>query len=393
MLIKNGRILTPDGILDSGWVLVEDGKIVSVGGGPAPAATESIDAGGLYVSPGFIDIHTHGGGGHDFTDCTEEAVIGAAKAHMAYGTTSIVPTLTSCPDEEIFAFIDCYRAAKRDMRDGPNLIGIHLEGPYFSHLQCGAQAPEFLKDPTPEHYMPILEKAGEDLIRISAAPELPGGLELGKELRSRGIMASIGHSNAGYEQVCEAMDHGYSHITHLYSGMSTIHRENAYRKLGIVEAAYLLPLTVELIADGCHLPPELLKLIVKCKQRDEICLVTDSMRGACLGDDYKGTVIMGSLKSGYEVVIEEGVAFLKDHSAFAGSICTADRCVRTMVQKAEVPLPDAVAMMSRNPAHFLGIDDRKGSIAPGMDADICLFDENIRVKTVIVGGEIRKTAV
>lgn len=387
MLIKNGRIITPEGITERGWVLTEGGKIAAVGSGEAPQNENTVDALGMYVSPGFIDIHTHGGGGFDFTDCTRESVMGAAKAHMAFGTTSIVPTLTSCPDSEIMDFIDCYRDAKATMTDGPNLVGIHLEGPYFSPIQSGAQDPEFLKIPTPEHYMPILEKAGKDLVRISAAPELPGALELGRVLREKGIMAAIGHSNADYDETVQAFENGYTHINHLYSCLSTIHRENAFRKLGVVEGAYLLPFSVEIIADGCHLPPELLRYVIKFKPMEQICLVTDSMRGACFGEDYTGTAIMGSLRSGYEVLLEKGVAFLKDHSAFAGSICTSDRCVRTMVKKAGVAVKDAVAMMSRNPAAIIGLEN-KGDIAPGMDADICIFDDDIRVKTVIVGGKI-----
>lgn len=388
LLIKNGNLITPNKILKDSWVLINEGKIADFGQGSVSFQCKTIDAQGLYISPGFIDIHTHGGGGYDFTDCTVEAVVGAAKAHMKYGTTSIVPTLTSCPDDEIMLFIDCYREAKKTMTGGPDLIGFHLEGPYFSVKQCGAQDPEHLKVPSPEHYMPILEKAGKDLIRISLAPELPGALELGLILKEKGIMAAIGHSDACYRQVAEAIDHGYTHVTHLYSGMSTIHRINAYRHLGVVESAYMFPeLTVEIIGDGCHLPPELLQFIVKFKPMDKICLVTDSMRGACLGD-FTGPTIMGSLKNGYEVTVEDGVAFLKDHSAFAGSVCTADRCVRTMYKEAFVSLMDAVNMMSLNPALFLNMSDRKGSIDIGKDGDICIFDEAINIKHVIAGGNL-----
>ena len=385
-IICGGKVVMPHRILEGASVLLEDERIAAVyADGRQVEADEVIDASGCYVTPGLIDLHSHGGGGHDFMDGTVEAVIGAAKAHMIHGTTSIAPTTLTCLDEELFAFFDNYRKARETMTDGPNLLGIHLEGPYFAMSQRGAQDPQYLKTPEYEHYMRILEH--EDIIgRISAAPELPGAMELGTELRKRGIIAAIGHSDAEYEQVMEAFEHGYTHVTHLYSGMSALHRKNAYRHLGVVESAYLMDgLTVEIIADGSHLPPELLKLILRTKSMDQIILITDSMRGAGMPE---GSVnLLGSLAHGQPTVIQNGVAFTMDRQSFAGSVCTADRCIRTMVQKADLPIHDAVRMMTLNPARLAGIADRKGMISPGMDADICLFDADIMPKCVIVAGK------
>ncbi len=386
--ILHGRVITPFQVIEDGNVLVENGKILAVQDGSAAiaAADDVFDAEGLYVSPGFVDIHTHGGGGFDYMDGTPEAFIGAAKTHLRFGTTSLTPTTLSCSDEELFTVLRCYETVKAEWTDGPNLLGMHLEGPYFAPTQAGAQDPKYLRLPDAAHVQSLLDASG-NIVRMSAAAELPGALALGDELKKRGILASIGHSDALYTDAIEAVKHGYSLVTHLYSGMSMLKRIGAWRHLGLVESAYLLDeLNVEIIADGCHLPPELLQLIVKLKPWDKICLITDSMRGAGLPE---GAVVkLGSLENGQDVILENGVAMLMDRTAFAGSICTADRCIRTMVEKAGLPLKDAVRMMTLNPASLIGAAS-KGVIAPGYDADICVFGDNVQIKRVMVGGEFR----
>ena len=231
----------------------------------------------------------------------------------------------------------------------------------------------------------------KDIIRWTIAPELPGAIELGDELTQRGILPSIGHSDAIYQQVLPAFEHGYRHVTHLYSACSMLRRINAFRYLGIVESAYLLSdMTVEIIADGMHLPQELLRMICKCKPWDKISLITDALRWAGSENGQPGKQIQ-SRDNGIEVIIEDGVVKLADRSAFAGSICTTNRCVRTMTELAGVPLLDAVRMMTYNPARVVSVNDRKGSLEVGKDADICIFNKNMDIKTVIVGGEIRYT--
>lgn len=386
ILIFNAKILTPYRLIDNGSILVENGKIVEVSRGRLPVSEcIAIDAKGYYVSPGFIDIHTHGGGGYDFMDGTVEAYLGAARKHACYGTTAMVPTTLTSSLENLRETFEVYKQAKAANKMGAVFLGLHLEGPYFSMEQRGAQDPKYIRNPKREEYEKILSWS-DDVVRWSAAPELEGALEFGRFLRERNILPSIGHSNAIYEEVIEAFENGYTHVTHLYSGMSGVRRINAYRYAGVIESAFLIDeMTVEIIADGAHLPASLLKLIYKIKGPHNIALITDSMRAAGMPE---GEYILGSLKEGQKVIVEEGVAKLPDRTAFAGSVATADRLVRTMVQLAQVPLMEAVQMMTATPARIMKVDDRKGSIAVGKDADLVIFDDDINVHLTMVEGRI-----
>ena len=387
-IFTNARIVLPDTILDDHYLYVKNGVIESIGKGTPDRkqlnSCTTVDCGGQYLSPGFIDIHCHGGGGADFMDGHMEDILTAARAHLIHGTTGICPTTLTCSDEELFTFFESFRQAGEVTEQMPHLLGIHLEGPYFSPAQAGAQPPKYLVHPRPEHYHEILRRGQGNIVRWSAAPELPGALELGDELAGKGIKVSMGHSDAGFEDIVNAMEHGYSQITHFYSAMSTITRKRGRRVLGLIECGYLFDrLKVEIIADGIHLPPELLKLILKCKNHDDICLVTDSMRGAGMPD---GPSLLGSKKNGVPVIIEDGIANMPDFSSFAGSVATTDRLVRVMVQKAGLPVWEAVKMASLNPASFLGIQETYGSIQPGKSADLLIFDDDIRISSVYVSG-------
>ncbi|NLY17382.1 MAG: N-acetylglucosamine-6-phosphate deacetylase [Clostridiaceae bacterium] len=382
--IVNGKLITPYRIIDDAVIVFENGKITYTGKDVNTEENcEIIDAKGFYVSPGFIDIHTHGGGGHDFMDGTIEAYIGAATKHAEHGTTALVATTLTSTLDELKNSLEIFKKAKNSEYDGAILLGMHLEGPYFSMAQKGAQDPRYIKNPDPEEYLKILSWS-DDILRWSAAPELDGAMEFGRQLKSRGILVSIAHSDAISSQVDEAFENGYTHATHLYSAMSGVRRINAFRYGGIIESAYLIDeMTVEIIADGVHLPAELLKLIYKIKGPSRTALVTDSMRAAGMPD---GESILGSLKDGQKVIVEDNVAKLPDRSAFAGSTATTDRLVRNMIYLADVPVTDAVRMMTTTPASILGIDDRKGSLIPGKDADIVIFDENVNIKRTIVEG-------
>lgn len=387
LAIENAMLVLPHGVR-RGSLLIEDGMIAALSpeAGGAFSADARYDAGGRYVSPGFIDLHVHGGGGHDFMDGTADAFAGAARTHLAHGTTTLLPTTVACADEELRHAFETLRAARRREEPLPHMPGLHLEGPYLSPLQAGAIDPRYLKTPDAAETGRLLDMGGDDIARVTLACELPGALELCDRLARRGVLLSIGHSDAEYEQVCEAVLHGCSHVTHLYSAMSTLRRRGAYRHLGLVECAYLFDaLTVEVIADGKHLPPELLRLIVRQKGVDSISLITDAMRGADLPD---GTVArLGSLELGQDAVVRDGVAFAMDGSCFAGSVCTADRCVRTMWRQVGVPLHDAVRMMTQNPARVLRLSRRKGALAAGLDADLCVFDDGVRIADVFLRGE------
>ena len=242
-----------------------------------------------------------------------------------------------------------------------------------------------MKKPQPEEYNAILESS-EDIIRWSVAPELEGAIKMGHVLQEHHILPSIAHTDAIYEEVTQAYKAGYTHITHLYSAMSSVTRRNAFRYAGVVEAAYLIDdMTVEIIADGIHLPKPLLQFVYKFKGADKIALCTDAMRGAGMPD---GESILGSLANGQKVIIEDGVAKMPDRSAFAGSVATTNRLVRTMVQLADVSLINAIRMMTLTPARILHIDKSKGSLESGKDADIVIFDNQINIIHTISEGHV-----
>lgn len=391
-LFDNARLVLPDrvisGSLSVEGSLISDVREAGTGSGAgfhaAPAGSRVINAAGLYLSPGFVDIHTHGAGGADFMDGTEEAVLTACRTHLRHGTTTIVPTTLTSTFEELRSILEVIGRVRRE-ENLPEILGVHVEGPYFSPEQRGAQDPRFLKDPDPQEYVGVLN-ACPWIRRWTVAPELPGALPMGRELARRGIIASIGHSNAVYEQVAEACRNGYTLVTHLWNGMSRLVRKDAIMHPGVAESALVLDeLAVEVIADGMHLPPALLELAFKAKGPDRLCLVTDSMRAA--GQDVKES-ILGSLSGGRRVIVDDGVAWLPDRSFFAGSVATADRLVRTMRGVRGVSLPAAVRMMTLTPARVMGVHARKGSLEAGKDADIVLFDDDLRIRLVMARGRI-----
>lgn len=383
--LTNGKLITDMGIvpydlLISGSVIQE---II-----PREEATDAsytvIDCEGLYISPGFVDIHQHGGGGSDYMDDDPDAYWNATEAHLRHGTTAVMPTLLSADEGNISRAVDAYLRATRDPRIRANLLGIHVEGPYISAAQAGAQKPEHIRDFQPEEYHRIWQRAQGHLKRWSVAPEVKGAKEFAAFAKEKGIALSIAHSNADLDTVQEAFSWGFEHITHFYSCVSTITRKGGFRVPGVLEAGYFIDdMDVELIADGCHLPLTLLQYVCKFKAYPHIALVTDAMRAA--GQSVTES-FLGSMDDPLPVVIEDGVAKLQDRSAFAGSIATADRLVANMV-KAGVPLQAAVQMMTVNPLKSMGLNVPKGLIRKGYDADLCVFDENIQIKKVFCMGE------
>lgn len=379
--LTNGLVITPNEKIRGG-VIIENDKITQVFEGELCESCEKVyDVAGRYITPGFIDLHTHGAGGCDYLDGTVEAYTTAARIHLEHGTTALMPTITTCSHEELVNSLEAYKKAENE-ENMPQFIGAHLEGPYFAPEQAGAQDPAHIRFPKKEEYIPLLDKY-PCIRRWSVAAELPGALEMGLELNQRGIVASVGHSDALYEDMRKAADYGYSLLTHFYSGMAGVRRIKAYRHSGAIESGYLMDdFAVEIIADGHHLPESLLKLIYKGKGSSQICLVTDSVSGAGMPE---GTI---SSIGGLEYIIEGGVAKLLDRSAFAGSVTTANNLIRTMVEIAEVPICDAVKMLTLTPARIAKVDDRMGSLVPGKDANISIFDRDYKVAAVMVSGKM-----
>ena len=379
----NATLVLPDRLLKDGWLLEQNGKIAGYGPGTPPEADETVDCGGLYLSPGFIDVHCHGGGGGSFGRLELEQHVTAMKLHLRHGTTSMTPTPSTGKAEDIRKLAEI--KAEIDKReDLPHHLGYFLEGPYTQphpDMKLGDVKPPVL---TPELYAEAVEAAKGVVNRWMAAPELEGGMAFGRALRAAGITGCMGHSNVTFAQVEEAMRNGYSCVVHLYSVMSTVTRDMGFRRGGLVEAGLLLDdLDVEIICDGCHLPPELIRLAVKCKGYDRLMLVSDcGPLGGFPDGEYEADFGMAKLK----VFIEDGVCKPPARNCFLGSVATGDRLVRTVYKQAGIPLWGAVRMATKTPARHCGFAGVKGEITLGADADLICFDDDIQVSRVYLMG-------
>ncbi len=385
-IIKGAHVILSDRVESDISVLVSGNKIDGLISGKAEVSSdyEVMNAEGLYLSAGFVDIHQHGGGGVDYMDCEDDTYLLATEAHLAHGITSVMPTVASATEKELVRAVKGYKSALSDRRIRANLLGIHMEGPYLSPAQCGAMRPDRVHEPDEREYRALYELSEGNIRRWGAAPELCGADEFARFANENGIVLSIAHSNADFDTVIRAYDMGFHHVTHLYSATSTITRRSGFRVAGVLEAAYYIDgMNVELIADGCHLPDSLINYAMKFKSHDRIALITDAMRIAGT-DAREGN--LGSKDSPNPVIVEDGVAKLPDRSAFAGSVATGDRLIRTALS-CGISLCEAVKMFTENPLLSMNLDVKKGRIEKGYDADLVLFDENINVKKVIVGGK------
>ncbi len=386
--IINGKLIINDKVEEGLKLYFEDGKIFAITSEELPF-DEEIDAKGNYVSAGFIDIHVHGGGGGDFSDGDVDSFLTAANCHAKGGTTTLLPTISSTTYDIMSETLDVFCEAVKKNTQGPDMPGMHFEGPYLSHAQSGAMVPGLITSPIKHDYERLLSHKGK-IARWTSAPELEGTKEFAKALLENNVLPSIGHSDAGFDETVEAFDMGYTLATHLYSAMSSVHRINAYRYAGIVEAAYYLDdMDVEIIADGKHLPPALLKFVYKFKGADKIALITDALRGAGFPEGTE--FLSGSRDSAHPVIIEDGVAKLPSRQAFSGSIVTANKLIKNMMTLADVSLCDAVKMATKTPARIMKFSDR-GTLCEGLRADIVIFDNDIEVKTTIVGGNVVYTS-
>lgn len=376
--IINGQILTPQGWLKDGSVLISDGKILEITNSDlAVIGATVIDAKGMFIVPGFISMHCHGGGGYDFTEGTPEAFKTAAATHLKHGSTTIFPTLSSTTFENIrLAAATCDQLMAEDA--DTTIMGLHIEGPYLNENMAGTQWKEFLKNPNPEEYKALVEST-KCIKRWDISPELLGAHDFARYMTSKGILTAITHTEAEYQEIKDAFAAGFTHAAHFYNAMPGFHKRREYKYEGTVESVYLMDdMSVEVIADGVHLPATILKLVYKVKGIEKTCLVTDSLKFA----GYTGETINDP-----NYVIENGVCKWADRQTLAGSIATADVLVQTMVKKAGIPLEDAVRMASETPARLTGIADSKGTLEKGKDADIVILDNDVNVRCVFTKGK------
>jgi N-acetylglucosamine-6-phosphate deacetylase len=381
--VIHANIVLPDHLIHDAVCCFTDGIIDYIGASPDGPADEIIDARGAYLLPGFIDIHCHGGLGLDFTDGTIDDIEKMAKFHLSHGTTTLVATTMTAAWNTLYGALDKFSQL---FEEGKQLTihGVHMEGPWFNPAQCGAQDTTTMDLPDTKRLKELASKY-PFIERVSAAPELPNGLEFGRVGRALGLVVSAGHTDAVFDEIIDAANNGYTLMTHLYSGMKLTERKNMYRVGGAVEAGlYDDRLYVELITDGKHLPINLLKMVHKIKGTEKICLITDATRGAGLPEGTK--FYSDKDPSVVAYYIDDGVAKLADGTAFCGSVATTDRLVRVMHQDAGIDLVSVSRMISGVPANVMGYSDR-GSIEIGKRADFVLMDQDLRVNTVIFGGE------
>lgn len=378
--IINGQILTPQGWLNDGSVLISDGKILEITNSDlAVIGAKVIDAKGMYIVPGFVAMHVHGGGGYDFKQATAEAFEAATKAHLNHGATTIFPTISSSSFATLKQAVSVCETKMKEK--GSTILGLHIEGPYLNPKMAGNLFAEDIKGIDKAEYTELI-KSTDCIKRWDISPELEGAHEFAQYTRSKGIMTAITHTEAEYGDIKAAYAAGFTHAAHFYNAMPGFHKRREYKYEGTVESVYLMDnMTVEVIADGRHLPSTIIRLVYKIKGVERTCLVTDALAyAACENPNVDP-----------RFVIEDGVCKLADHSSLAGSLATMDKLVQTVV-KAGIPFSDAVRMASETPAKLIGVDDRKGSLQKGKDADILIFDRNLNLRAVWSMGNLVEEA-
>src|SRR6059058_3336412 len=378
MIFTNARLIFPDGICDGFEIVVQEGKIAAIRDRSlAHRKDEVIDLNGNYLSPGFIDLHVHGALGRDTMEASAEAFRSICDFHASGGTTSLLLTTATAPLDEIAKVLQ----AVRDYRSAISpIVGVHVEGPFISKAKAGAQRVEFIQDPSPAAVQQLLEHT-DVLKRVTIAPELPGALEAIEIFHARGISVSGGHSDAWDENARAAFDRGMRSVTHTFNCISSARRRGVYRVGGLLELALSEPqISCELIADGHHVSPTLMKMLYHAKGPHGICLVTDAIAGAGLPERSQFALF------GNDCIVENGVCLLADHSALAGSAARIIHLVRTMVRKVNVPLNEAIAMVTQNPARAIGLDT-KGRLAVGADADLVVLSPELDVLRTFAAGK------
>ena len=378
----NAKVIFPDKIRECN-VIADNGKIIDICDRfDIHNGDTVIDCCGDYLSPGFIDGHVHGGGNKSAMSEDYRDIITMAEAHLKYGTTSIVPTTLAAPINQLKkAVLSIKEASKKSEK--ANILGVHLEGPYLNLKYKGAQSPENILNPNenpPEELFEVWDK----ILMMGAAPEVEGCLKLGDKLRARGIVPSIAHSAASFEEVEEAVKHGFCDITHIYNACTSCFKTGVFRTAGVVEAGLVIDeISTQTIADLRHLPKGVLQLIYKCKGDSKMYLITDGLEFSA--SDIKENTVY-TQENGMSVIYEDKVMKLSDRSALAGSAAVLSDCVRNMYKEVGVPLYSAVKMASLTPAEILGFGKSKGKIEKGYDEDLLIFDDNINIKSVFTNG-------
>ena len=381
LALTNGRLILPDRIVEGQALLIEAGRVVDLIEPDALGAeVETFDVGGQYIAPGLIDIHIHGAMGHIFNESTAEAFTAITQEVARHGITSLLATTMTAPIDNLVECLAFSREWLARPRGGAQVLGVHVEGPYFSLAQSGAQDPANIRNPDDGTVEALL--AYHDVIKIfTYAPELPGALDLTRRLKALGILAAAGHSSAQDSDVRAAMDAGLSHIIHIWSAQSSTIKEGPWRKPGLLEATLTFDgLTVEMITDNKHLPPTLMKLAYKCLGPDRLCAISDATSGAGLPEGSRFR--MGQM----EYDVHDGVGMMLDRSSFAGSTTLLSRMVPILIDVVGIPVVEAIRMVSLTPARIIGVADRKGSLEPGRDADLVLFDAHFTPQATMIGG-------
>src|SRR5579864_669648 len=385
----NARLITDSGVVPDGMVVVREDRIDYAGARrEVPDGAEVKDAGGLYLSPGFVDIHVHGGAGSDFMDAAAADIETVFRYHAAHGTTSLCPTTATAPLDEILASLEALELYRKGPQRFGRALGAHIEGPYLAMTKRGCHLPQFVRNPEEREWRPILERG--PIAGMTLAPELPGARALIEELHRSGANANAGHSEALYHEISEAADWGVRHVTHLYCAMTDA-MNNRWRgtpnprSAGIVEAVYLDErLSSELITDGKHLSREMLLMAFRNKGYEKLAIVTDAMRGAGMPD---GEYTFGP-RHGMRAVVKNGEARVPDGTALASSVFPMNEMIRVFRDLAGCPLWQAVRMASLTPAEIVHRAGEIGSLAPGKLADLLIIDEQLQVHATYIGGRL-----
>ena len=383
--LVNGRVVLNDQVVE-GKAVVVDGAVIAgiVDIGDLGSDVKRVDVANRFITPGLIDIHTHGALGHTFNEPDEQALAAILQENARRGVTGVLATVAAAPIDDLVQSMAFIRQWMASPQAGAQVLGAHLESPYIHPAQSGALDPGNLRSPQDGSADRLLEFA--DVLRIMVvAPELPGAIDLVARLGQRGIIPAAGHCTAQESDVLAAMQVGLSHVTHLFSAMSTTVREGPWRKPGLLETALVNPgLTVEMIADNKHLPPTLMKLAYRCIGAERLSVVSDATSGAGLPEGSRFR--MGELE--YEV--HDGVGMMFDRSCFAGSSTLLNEMIPVLTEYAGVPLPEAVRMASLTPARVIGVADRKGSLTAGKGADIAIFNDDFTAWRVLINGRWAK---